>query len=192
MPRGQLFINSEDAYTEWGISLDSTSLSALMTPASKKEWITNEVRTENGVRYVTGIIPMNKQRDITLTFNLTASDETDFHTKYAAFCTDVLEGGLLNIQTSFQPNVVYRCVYEQCSQFTQFRQQMAFFTLKLVEPNPNNRALTNANTRKGSDEDEEEEELTKSAGEDEGEEGKEEEIKEETKEEEETNSEEKR
>jgi len=151
MPRGQLFINSEDAYAEWGISLDSTSLSALMTPASKKEWITNEVRTENGVRYDTGTIPMNKQRDITLTFNLTASDETDFHTKYAAFCSDVLEGGLLNIQTSFQPNVVYKCVYEQCSQFTQFRQQMAFFTLKLVEPNPNDRALPTNSTESESD-----------------------------------------
>lgn len=38
---GELFINGRDAYSTWGISMDDTSLSALMTPAPNKEFILN-------------------------------------------------------------------------------------------------------------------------------------------------------
>lgn len=141
MPKGQLFINGVDAFDEWGISMDSSSLSALLTPSGKKEWITNEVRIEDGVRYLTaGYIPKETKRTLNLTIILTAPNAETFFSRYGAFCTDVLAGGILNIKTSFQPNVVYKCIYEQCSQFTQFRNQMAFFTLKLTEPNPTDRA----------------------------------------------------
>ena len=39
MPQEELFINGKDAYTTWGISMDDTALSALMTPAPNKEFI---------------------------------------------------------------------------------------------------------------------------------------------------------
>ena len=35
MPQEELFINGKDAYTTWGISMDDTALSALMTPATQ-------------------------------------------------------------------------------------------------------------------------------------------------------------
>ena len=38
----ELFINGKDAYVEWGISMDNTSLSALMTPAPNKAFIESE------------------------------------------------------------------------------------------------------------------------------------------------------
>lgn len=142
MPKGQLFINNIDVYEEYGISMDNNALSTLMTPPSKKGWITNEVRDEDGVRYVGGTYSPKKQsRDISITFNLSASSEEEFFSRYNSFCQDILEEGVLNIRTSFQPNVVYRCIYESCTQFTQFRRCMAFFNLKLIEPNPSNRAL---------------------------------------------------
>ena len=77
---------------------------------------------------------------MSLTLMLVASDETDFFKKYKSFCTDVLEKGFLTIQTSFEPDVYYHFEYNSCSQFTQFIRQMAKFSLKLTEPNPNDRS----------------------------------------------------
>lgn len=48
MPQEELFINGKDAYTTWGISMDDTALSALMTPAPNKEFIENKSRMEHG------------------------------------------------------------------------------------------------------------------------------------------------
>ena len=47
---GELFINGKDAYTTWGISMDDTSLSALMTPAPNKDLVENKSRLEHGKR----------------------------------------------------------------------------------------------------------------------------------------------
>lgn len=136
---GQLFINNKDAYTTWGISMDTSSLSALMTPAPNKEFIENSSRLEHGKRVITSS-PKVDARDITLTINLTAKNEQQFFDRYLSFCSE-LETGVLNIKTSFQPNVVYKMIYLSCSQFTQFMRGIASFSLKLNEPNPKDRNI---------------------------------------------------
>ena len=143
MPATQLYINGQDAYNTWGVSLTQESLSALMTPPPLKDWITNDVRNEDGVRYIQGTnVPKKNERALTLTMHITAPDETTFFLRYAAFCSEVLDTGLLTIRTQYQPNTYYRCVYKSCSQFTQFVRQMATFGLSLVEIDPTNRAAT--------------------------------------------------
>lgn len=136
---GQLFINNKDAYTTWGISMDTSSLSALMTPAPNKEFIENSSRLEHGKRVISSN-PKVDARDITLTINLTAKNEQQFFDRYLSFCSE-LETGVLNIKTSFQPNVVYKMIYLSCNQFTQFMRGIASFSLKLNEPNPKDRNL---------------------------------------------------
>ena len=48
MTNGQLYINGKDAYLTWGIFLDETALSTLMTPAPNKEFISNKYRSKDG------------------------------------------------------------------------------------------------------------------------------------------------
>lgn len=139
MPKGQLFINDVDA-SEFGMSMDSSALSALMSPPPKKDWVTNAVRGEAGERYLRADVPKCAKRELSLTFNLTAPDEEEFFARYARLCS-LLDGGVINLRTSFQPTVVYRCVYVSISQFTEFRREMAGFTLSLVEPDPTDRAV---------------------------------------------------
>lgn len=142
MPKGQLKINNVDVYEKYGISMDNNALSTLMTPPALKNWVTNEVREEHGTQYlIEESLPRYSKRDLSLTFNLVASNEDEFFSRYAAFCTEILATGIINICTKFQPNIVYRCVYESCSQFTQFRREMAQFQLKITEINPSDRAL---------------------------------------------------
>lgn len=139
MPKGELYINDIDAYTEYGVSLTSKGLSALMTPPPNKEYIENASRLEHGKRVIT---PNSKvdERNINLTIHMTAKTKDEFLAKYAKFC-EVLEGGSLNIRTKYQSDVVYRTNYQSCSQFSEYNLGIAYFTLVLNEPNPMNRNL---------------------------------------------------
>lgn len=139
MAAGEIYINGKDAYTTWGISMDTSSLSALMTPPPVKEFIENKSRLEHGKRIITSN-PKVDERDITLTFNLTAKNEEQFFSRYNSFCNE-LATGVLNIKTKYQPDVMYRMIYLSCSQFTQFMRGIGKFSLKLSEPNPKNRNI---------------------------------------------------
>lgn len=151
MPKGQLTINGKDAYTEWGLSMDSSALSALMTPAPIKSLIENDSRLEHGKEMITSITQTDSEgaskevstvkvdaRDITVSFNITAKNEAQFLQRYYGFCSE-LEKGKLDISTSFLPNVVFHTIYVSCSQFSEFVLGIGKFTLKLTEPNPKNR-----------------------------------------------------
>ena len=139
--KGELFINGKDAYAEWGVSMDTSSLSALMTPAANKDLPENKSRLEHGKRVITdaSIIKID-ERQFTLTINLTAKNEVEFFTRYNSFCEE-LATGRLNIYTKYQPGVVYKTIYKSCNQFTQFMRGIAHFSLKLEEPNPKDRIL---------------------------------------------------
>lgn len=137
---GHLFFNGVDAWERYGIILTTNGLSVLMTPPALKEWITNEVRTEHGVRYAKNVPPRMAARELTLPIQMTAKDRNEFAEKYALFCHEVLEGGVINISTTWEPGKIYKCVYQSCSQFTQFIQEIATFGLSLVEPNPADRS----------------------------------------------------
>ena len=141
MITNQLYINGKNAYTTWGVCMDDTALSALMTPAPNKEFISNKYRNKDG-KHVIKHNPRLDERDITIGFNMIANDEETFLYNYAKFCEEVLATGELTIWTSFQPNVWYRCIYTSCTQFSQFIRQMAKFSLKLNEPDPSNRGKT--------------------------------------------------
>ena len=139
--RGELFINGKDAYTEWGISMDTSSLSALMTPSANKDLPENKSRLEHGKRVIIddSVVKVD-ERQLTLTINLTAKNEVEFFTRYNSFCKE-LATGRLNIRTKYQPDVMYRTIYKSCNQFTQFMRGIAHFSLKLDEPNPTDRNL---------------------------------------------------
>lgn len=141
MLKGQLTINGEDAYSTWGIFMDDTALSTLMTPAPCKEFISNKYRSKDG-KNVIRHNPRLDEREVTVGFYMTAKDENTFLANYAKFCDDVLAKGELVIQTSFQPTVWYRCVYLSCTQFSQFVRELAKFSLKLNEPDPSDRGKT--------------------------------------------------
>lgn len=136
---GELYINGKDAYTTWGISMDDTSLSALMTPVPNKGLIENKSRLENGKRIVASNLKLD-ERTLTLQINLTAPDVDRFFARYNSFCEE-LATGMLEIKTKYQPNVVYKTIYQSCSQFSQFMQGIGKFSLKLNEPNPNDRGV---------------------------------------------------
>ena len=134
---GQLTINGKDAYSTWGITMDDTSLSALMTPAPIKEFTENKSRLNNG-KQVLVRNPRMDERNLILSINITAKDRETFLSRYNSFCQE-LATGQLNIQTSLTGTITYRTIYKDCRQFEQFNGRIGKFALSLNEPNPANR-----------------------------------------------------
>lgn len=135
----ELYINGKDAYITWGMSMDDTALSELMTPPSNKAFVENESRRQHGKRVLIAD-PRLSERNVTLQINLTASNEKQFLERYSSFCKE-LATGALKIETKYQPGVVYKTIYQSCSQFSQFMRGIGKFVLKLSEPNPNDRTV---------------------------------------------------
>ena len=148
---GDILINGEDAI-KWGLNLEEGALSALMTPPPMKDFIESRSRLQSGSRVITKS-PRYDSRTISLPFHIVAKTKEDFFNKYAAFCDDVLSKGAFTLETRYQqrrtiidngkeitiPPVVYHLVYVSCTQFSQYQREMAKFTLKVIEPNPNDR-----------------------------------------------------
>ena len=143
MPKGELIINSRDAYDEYGISMTQAGLSALMTPAPMKGLIESKSRQTHG-KNVVNKNPRFDSRDLTLPIQLTARNRDQFFERYSKFCNEILATGYLEISTKYQPNIVYRCYYTSCTPFSEFITEYASFSLKLTEPDPTNRAKDDA------------------------------------------------
>lgn len=134
---GDLYINGKDAWAEWGVFMDSTSLSALMSPPPTKNFPSNKSRLEDGTRYIVHYAKL-AERDITLSLQFVADSEENFFERYSSFCEEI-SNGVVNIRTKHQPKTVYRCIYKSCGSYTQFAQRIAKVSLKLTEPDPTNR-----------------------------------------------------
>lgn len=136
--RSELYINGHDAWLTWGITMDDSSLSALMTPPAIKDFPKNSSRLESGSRYITNN-PKFKEREVTLSLQFVADSVEDFLSNYNAFCNDVLATGKLNISTKYQSGVTYYFIYNSCTQYRQYLFKVAKFSLRLTEYNPENR-----------------------------------------------------
>ncbi len=136
---GDVKINAADAFERYGINLEDGALSTLMTPSPMKEFIESKSRVRHG-KSVIAKEPKYDSREITLPFHLIAKSKDEFFEKYNLFCEEVLAKGKFELRTKYQPGVVYRLVYLSCTQFRQFMQEIAVFSLKVEEPNPADRA----------------------------------------------------
>ena len=156
MPKGELFIKQQgninpvngslsdgwvDAYLQWGMSFSEPALSALMTPAPNKSPIENKSRTRNGKSIIRNGAKKD-ERDLSLEMHITAPNRTEFWNRYHRFCSEVLDYGYVEVKNAHVPNLVFRLTYNSCTQFSEFSQQMAKFVLRMNEPDPNNRGVT--------------------------------------------------
>ena len=92
----------------YGITLSSGGFSALRKPAPNKPFVSSKSRLQHGKRIVRND-PKKDERNLVLPINMTASSEADFLAKYDLFVSEVLDTGWLEISTTSQPSVVYKC-----------------------------------------------------------------------------------
>ena len=136
--KGDVKINTYDAYERYGINLEDGAISTLMTPAPMKEYIESKSRLRHGKTIVTTLSKYDS-REITLPFHLIAKSKAEFFEKYNLFCSEVLANGKFELSTKYQSGIVYRLVYVSCTQFSQYNRELAVFSLKVEEPDPTDR-----------------------------------------------------
>lgn len=144
--KGEIKINGFDAWVKWGVSLTDGARTALMTPPAAKDYITNDSPLEHGQQYVTDTdsLPKTDAREVSLPLHFCATSQTQFLTRYNAFCTDILAGRKIEL-TDLVTGITYHLLYKSCSQYSAFFGGIAKFTLKVEEPNPESRtAVLNA------------------------------------------------
>lgn len=140
---GELKINGKDAFSTWGMVVESGAISELMTPPANKPFLENKSTVEHGKRvYVAKGGAKVDERSFQLPMAINANSEEQFYQRYALLCEE-LRKGLLLIETKYQPNVVYKCTYDGCQNYNVFNGKMAKFILKLNEPNPMDRSYDN-------------------------------------------------
>lgn len=140
MPSGELKINGLDAYDTYGLSLSDGGKAELMTPPANKGRAFNTSRLRNGKESV-GSPERVDSREVSLPMHITAPTSEVGLARYAAFCS-VLRGGTVDIMYKGLPTEEFHCKYVNCSNFTEFRNMIMRFTLRLDEPNPANRTIT--------------------------------------------------
>ena len=136
-------INGVDAYATYGVIFPDTSRNQLSNFAPLKEYITNKSAKIDGVQVLStgSYVPHVDEQDLTLVFYIKAANPTQFNTRKDAF-EAVLRAGAFTLWFAERPSTLYRLLYQSSSQFTQYNGRLAKFTLKVKEPNPNNRALS--------------------------------------------------
>ena len=135
---GEVFINDLDAFENWGISFTDKSISMLMEPEPLKNPVENKSTTRDGKQIRKEDQPKVDERDLTLAVQLYARNRTELFSRLKSFKTELKKRRIV-IRTKYEPGVYYRCDYQSCTQYTSFHRGLATFSLKLNEPNPNNR-----------------------------------------------------
>ena len=140
--QGELFFKRGndwvDAFVMYGVSLESEGMSKLMTPAPHKEPVQNKNLAMNGTAIV-GAVGYKDVRTLSVPMHIVARSKEGFLTRYAAFCSEILDAGWIHVKTKYMSGVVYHFRYVDCQPFAEYNMDMAKFTLSLEEPNPNNR-----------------------------------------------------
>lgn len=129
-------LNGFDAFDKYGVSFPPSAINAIMTPASLKEFVTNESRDEDGSRVIFHN-PRQAQRELTIEMHLHASSLRELIQRYKQLIR-IFESGMFTIELERNPGDIYHFIYESCNSFS-MGEKLAKFALKLIEPNPTNR-----------------------------------------------------
>ena len=120
-----------------GVMLVDNPNAALLAPAPAKDVIQNDDPKKNGVQVLpTNPLIMN-EREVTLTFLIQGTSDSDFLAKYKAFVELLISG----IITLYVPdlNSYYRLLYSNSTQFENYRLNACKLAVKFREPDPTNR-----------------------------------------------------
>lgn len=109
----------------------------LLKPAEMKDWVSNEIPSENGIELYPPTTPKVKARTISLVFLLTADDKETLMSNYQYFMKELMIGkqqGMTSPKAEFctlfiaEFKTVYYLKYDACTSFDNY----GLTTLKLA------------------------------------------------------------
>lgn len=134
-----LLINTQDAYTTWGVRMGDDFLDVLGASSPMKEFIENKSRLEHGKRVIIND-PKIDEREITLSFTIEGNSQSDYQAKKKAFFEELYKG-VVDIQVPANSNEIYHLIYlgKGVVYAQSLDQTFGKISAKFNEPNPANR-----------------------------------------------------
>lgn len=148
----ELLINNIDAKA-YGIRMGSKFIDTLEAPVDHDDYITNNVRTEDGVRIIP-VKPTKSSRNVTLEFQImgkatsTKTAHQDYEDKVDQF-NKLCDNGFMTICVPNSRSDVYR-LYAQRKSSSYAKGHVNYgevgkISVKFLEPNPSNRGAFDSN-----------------------------------------------
>ena len=134
-----LLINTQDAYTTWGVRMGDGFLDVLGASSPMKEFIENKSRLEHGKRVIIND-PKIDEREITLSFTIEGNSQSDYQAKKKAFFEELYKG-VVDIQVPANSNEIYHLIYlgKSVAYAQSLDHTFGKISAKFNEPNPANR-----------------------------------------------------
>lgn len=134
---GDLYINSQDAWSTWKVAMGDGFIENLLLPAGMKDFIENESRLENGKKVVFNS-PKVASREVTLTFNIHGDTTSEYISNYKAFVS-ALQAGKVTVRVP-AVGMTFTLVYKKSTSFALGRSRMnSRLAVKFEEPDPTDR-----------------------------------------------------
>ena len=133
----ELLINNKNAYATWGVRMGEGFLDVIGASAPMKDFIENKSRLEHGKRVIIND-PKVDEREITLSFTIEGSSQSDYQSKKKAFF-DELYKGKVDIQVPSNSYDIYHLIYlgKSITYAQSLDRMFGKISSKFCEPNPN-------------------------------------------------------
>lgn len=134
-----LLINNKDTYQTWGVRMGDGFLDIIGAAVPLKEFIENKSRLEHGKRVIINN-PRVDEREITLSFTIEGSSQSDYQAKKKAFFEELYKGAV-DIQVPDNSSEIYHLVYsgKSVTYAQSLDRTFGKVSAKFCEPNPINR-----------------------------------------------------
>lgn len=131
-----LLINTQDAYTTWGVRMGEGFLDVLGASSPMKEFIENKSRLEHGKRVIINDSKID-EREITLSFTIEGNSQSDYQAKKKAFFEELYKG-VVDIQVPANSNEIYHLIYlgKSVAYAQSLDHTFGKISAKFNEPNP--------------------------------------------------------
>ena len=131
---GDLYINSQDAWSTWKVAMGDGFIENLLLPAGTKDFIENESRLENGKRVIYND-PKVASREVTLTFNIHGDTTSEYLANYKAFVS-ALQAGKVTVRVP-AVGMTFTLVYKKSTSFNIGRARVdSSLAVTFEEPDP--------------------------------------------------------
>lgn len=134
-----LLINNKDTFATWGVRMGDGFLDIIGAAVPIKEFIENKSRLEHGKRVIINN-PRVDEREMTLSFTIEGSSQSDYQAKKKAFFEELYKGAV-DIQVPDNSSEIYHLVYsgKSVTYAQSLDRTFGKVSAKFCEPNPVNR-----------------------------------------------------
>ena len=131
-----LLINGRDAYAVWGVRMGDNFLDVVGSSVPIKELIENKSRVEHGKRVIINN-PKLDERELTLTFTIEGSSQSDYQVKKTSFFEELYKG-VIAVQIPANGSDIYHliCLGKSVTYAQSLDRTFGRISAKFCEPNP--------------------------------------------------------